>query len=33
MGLLQDEIGRYGAVLWVDKNANGILDAAPTDSG
>jgi predicted CXXCH cytochrome family protein len=33
MRLLQDEIRRYGAVLWVDKNGNDTLNAAPTDSG
>jgi len=33
MGPLQAEIRGYGAVLWVDKNANSSLDAAPTDSG
>jgi hypothetical protein len=33
MELLQAEIRSYGAVLWVDKNANDTLDAAPTDSG
>ena len=33
MGRLQAEIMRYDSVLWVDKNGNGSIDAAPTDGG